>query len=125
MLRGDRMNSREKIPRRERRFPTYSDVEIMSESGEFRAACILRDISRFGGFLRIPSSLELPERIAVWIPKLDKVIAATIVWRNLGEIGVRFDEEIELSDFVDKRQSRAEIVASYFAPQNKTNSSPI
>lgn len=106
---------REFFPRGEERFPTFASVEIMTESGALIAKATLRDISKSGGFLRIDESAVLPEQFVIWIPKLCRAVESSVKWRSTGNIGVRFDQQVDLEVFRAHRENRAQKVAKYFA----------
>ena len=105
---------REIFPRQEERFPTFAAVEFMTERGDLIAKATLRDISSSGGFLRISGATDLPDRFVIRIPKLERNITASLKWRSMDEIGVRFEGEVDLNVFKARLENRAAKVAGYF-----------
>jgi hypothetical protein len=110
---------RECFPRQEERFPTFAAVEFMTEQGQLIAKATLRDISSSGGFLRISGATVLPEEFVIRIPKLGRNIAASLKWRLLDQIGVRFDQKVDLEVFKSRQEDRAMTVAGYFRPNTR------
>ena len=100
--------------RQEERYPTFEAVEIMSEEGSLIGTATLRDISKSGALMQINVILSFPERIMMRIPRLNRTVEASIVWSNSGEMGIRFDRDVDLAMFAMKLEQREELVGKYF-----------
>ena len=74
---------------------------IISEHGQFRCHCIIRDVSKKGMRLEIPETFEKIEEFDLRTPAMPETLPVRCVWRRHNLMGVEFvfsdlpaDEEV-------------------------------
>ncbi len=97
------------------RLDAFEPVEIKCGKGLPSTAGILKDISRSGARITLCQAAELPSSIEIENHLLEISVQAHIHWRRDNDIGVHFDEPIDLDKMpLRLHRSRADVVASYF-----------
>ena len=105
---------RSKLKRPER-LDAFEPVEIKCGKGLPSTAGVLKDISRNGARITLVQAAKLPSSIEIEIQFLAINVQAHIYWRRNNDIGVQFEEPIDLDQMPIKRhRSMADVVASYF-----------
>lgn len=108
------------VVRGEKRYPTFSSIDVLTQDGDLITDATLRDISAAGALVRHANKHILPKRICLRIPVLEQTVNATVVWSSETEIGLRFDTMIDLSPLVDRKRNRLETVALHFGRTNRS-----
>lgn len=106
------------VVRGEKRFPTFSSIDVLTQDGDLITEATLRDISVAGALVRHTNTHALPKKIRLRIPVLEQTVDATIVWSSETEFGLRFDTNVDLSSLVDRKRNRLETVALHFGRTN-------
>ncbi len=97
------------------RLDAFEQVEIKCGKGLPSTAGVLKDISRSGARITLFQAAELPSSIEIEIQLLKISVQARIRWRRDNDIGVQFEEPIDLDQMpLKRRRNRADVVASYF-----------
>ena len=104
------------LERREERYPTFEAVEIMTKEGSLIGKATLRDISKSGAFMQTNVMLSYPERIKMRMPRLSQTVDASVEWRTPDEIGIRFEEDVDLATFAMRFEKREERITKYLKP---------
>ena len=97
------------------RLSTFEPVGIKCGNGLPSTAGVLKDISRSGARITLFQAAELPSSVEIEFQLLDLGVKAQIRWHRKNDIGVQFEEPINL-DQMPLRLSRssADVVLSYF-----------
>jgi hypothetical protein len=53
--------------------------------------CTVRNLSKVGAALNVPSPVGIPDEFILVIPRDELRIACRVVWRKAERIGIRFD----------------------------------
>jgi PilZ domain len=53
--------------------------------------CTVRNLSKIGAALDVPTPVGIPDEFTLVIPSDELRFACRVVWRKAGRIGVRFD----------------------------------
>ena len=78
-------------------------------------AGVLKDISHSGARITLSQAAKLPSSIEIEFQLLGVSAQAQIRWHRKNDIGVQFEEPIDLDQMpLRLRRSRTEVVASYF-----------
>ncbi len=97
------------------RLDVFEPVEIKCGKGQMSIAGVLKDISPEGARITLFQPAGLPDFIEVDFQLLTLSVQAHIRWRHNNDIGVRFEEPINLDQMpLRLHRSRADVVASYF-----------
>ena len=97
------------------RLDAFEPVEIKCGKGLPSTAGVLKDISRNGARITLFQTAELPSSIEIEFQLLGVSVQAQIRWHRKNDIGVQFEEPIDLDQLPLRLQrSRADVVASYF-----------
>ena len=104
------------LERQEERYPTFEAVEIMTREGSLIGKATLRDISKSGAFMQISVMLSFPERVKMRMPRLNQTVDASLAWWNSEEMGIRFDEDVDLATFAMRVEQREEQISKYLRP---------
>jgi len=97
------------------RLDAFEPVGIKCGKGLPSTAGVVKDISRNGARISLFQAAELPNSIEIEFQLLEFSVKAQIRWHCKNDIGVQFEEPIDLDQMPLRLQrSRAEVVASYF-----------
>ena len=98
------------------RTPTYRAIEVYDEDGCLLEKGTLRDWSRQGALIILETTRQLPKTIVIWFPQDSRGHKADVRWREEKSIGVRFDDEMEQPEWLQKKKDRIEVVAAHLLP---------
>ncbi len=97
------------------RLDAFEPVEIKCAKDLPSTAGVLKDISRNGARITLFQAAKLPSSIEINFQLLEISAQARIRWRRDNDIGVQFEEPIDLDQMPIKRhRNRVDVVASYF-----------
>ena len=97
------------------RLNAFEPVGIKCGIGLPSPAGVVKNISRNGAGITLFQATELPKSIEIEFQLLGLNVQAHIRWRRDNDIGVQFEEPIDLEQMpLQLRRSRADVVASYF-----------
>ncbi len=97
------------------RLDVFEPVEIKCGKGQPSIAGVLKDISQEGARITLFQPAGLPDFVEIDFQLLTLSVEAHIRWRRNNDIGVRFEEPINLDQMpLRLHRSRADVVASYF-----------
>ena len=109
-------SSKKMIERKMQRTPTYRAIEVYDEDGCLLEKGTLRDWSRQGALIILETTPKLPKTIVICFPQDSRGYKADVRWREEKSIGVRFDEEMEQPEWLQKKKDRIEVVAAHLLP---------
>ena len=84
---GEGRKDARKTPRR--RMLTAARIVFNNKSSVYD--CTVRDLSEGGARLILPNLLGVPKSFELWIDKFNSKYVCDTVWRNKGQMGVKFD----------------------------------
>lgn len=97
------------------RFGAYEAAEIDLGAQTPARCAVVKDISSHGARLYLENAELLPERVRVSIHSWKLTADAEIRWRKGGNIGVRFEQAIDLNALPQRvRNDRRVVVANQF-----------
>ncbi len=100
------------------RLDVFEPVEIKCGKGQPSIAGVLKDISQEGARITLFQPAGLPDFVEIDFQLLTLSVEAHIRWRCNNDIGVRFEEPINLDRMpLRLHRSRVDVVASYFKPK--------
>lgn len=65
--------------------------KIVDSAGNFVADCLVHDLSRRGGRIRLPAVTALPRAIQIYDDQTGLLHRATVLWRHERDAGIAFD----------------------------------
>lgn len=74
---------------------TFLKGRIEFNKGQSSAECLVRDLSETGARIALAGSVMLPDHFDLYLPHKAQTISCRLSWSRNGEIGVRFDDELE------------------------------
>ena len=97
------------------RLDVFEPVEIKCGKGQPSIAGVLKDISQEGARITLFQPAQLPNLVEIKFQLLALNVQAHIRWRHNNDIGVHFEESINLDQMpLRLHRSRTDVVASYF-----------
>ena len=104
-----------KRSRLEERLNAFQPVGIKCGNGLLTASGIIKDISRNGAGIWLFEAFELANSIEIEFQLLEFSVQAQIRWHRNDDIGVQFDEPIDLDQIpLQLHRSGPDVMLSYF-----------
>jgi hypothetical protein len=98
---------------------TFEPVGIKCGNGVPSVAGVLKDISRIGARISLFQAAKLSNLIEIEFQLLECSVQAQIRWHRNNDIGVQFQEPIDLNQMPLRfHRSRSDVVLSYFKPNH-------
>ena len=76
--------------------PIRCTAHLTSFETEFRTSAEMQSISETGAVVRLPEPVDIPDQFSILIPKYHINVGCRIIWRHLHDVGLQFDQKIEI-----------------------------
>jgi hypothetical protein len=105
---------KKKHDRNHERYPAFVYVEISALNGAPLAAATVHELSVSGAQIKLQSDQALPQRVHLWFPRHSTNVDATIRWSKDRNIGVQFDELVDIpTTSASSRKNRIDVVTAH------------
>jgi Domain of unknown function (DUF6894)/PilZ domain len=95
--------------RQDKRDRTFGRGRILPKNGRSGVDCIIQDLSPRGARLSVPTGVNLPDEVSLYLAKEDRTARARIRWFTADQLGIEFLDEGQegANDEVAERSARA------------------